>query len=154
MSTAETSFTEEETQALGMLVDMIIPASDAYGLPGANDPAIFSDILTTAGPKHEMVRAALAALDGLSGESQGNVFSALDPDARDGIAEAFRRRHPAEAELLATITVQSYYRDSRVMRALDMETRPPFPEGFSVDQGDWSLLEPVRARSEFYRKAP
>jgi len=38
------------------------------------------------------------------------------------------------------------------MRSLDMETRPPFPKGFDLDQGDMSLLDPVRDRPVFYRK--
>jgi hypothetical protein len=34
-----------------------------------------------------------------------------------------------------------------------MEPRPPFPEGFEVEEGDWSLLDPVRARPKLYRDA-
>ncbi len=46
-----------------------------------------------------------------------------------------------------------YYRDDRVMRSLDMELRPPFPGGFTVEQGDWSLLDPVRSRPKLWRDA-
>jgi hypothetical protein len=34
-----------------------------------------------------------------------------------------------------------------------MEARAPHPAGFTVEEGDWSLLDPVRNRPEFYRKA-
>jgi hypothetical protein len=37
------------------------------------------------------------------------------------------------------------------MRSLGMEPRPPFPTGHEVEQGDWSLLDPVRKRAKFYR---
>lgn len=37
------------------------------------------------------------------------------------------------------------------MRSLGMEVRAPFPKGFDVEPGDWSLLDPVRARAPFYR---
>jgi hypothetical protein len=40
------------------------------------------------------------------------------------------------------------------MRSLGMEPRPPFPLGFAVEDGDWSLLEAVRARPQLYRDAP
>jgi len=40
------------------------------------------------------------------------------------------------------------------MRAIGMELRPPFPRGFEVAQGDWSLLDPVRARGRIWRDAP
>jgi len=152
----ETLFTDEEILALEILVGMIIPASDEYVLPGACDAAIFADILATAGARQGAVSEALSALDGLVQERHGERFTALPPDAdlRDSVAAAFRRLRAAEAGLLATITVQCYYRDDRVMRALDMEARPPFPEGYTLDEGDWSLLNQVRERPEFYRKAP
>src|SRR6516162_1999713 len=41
----------------------------------------------------------------------------------------------------------------RVMRSLGLEPRPPYPKGFEVEQGDWSLLDPVRARPKLYRDA-
>ena len=37
-----------------------------------------------------------------------------------------------------------YYRDDRVMVSLGLEARPPFPKGHVLEQGDWSLLDPVR----------
>jgi hypothetical protein len=45
-----------------------------------------------------------------------------------------------------------YYRDDRVMLSLGQEPRAPFPKGHTVEQGDWSLLEPVKRRAPFYRK--
>jgi hypothetical protein len=53
---------------------------------------------------------------------------------------------------LSRIVLQCYYRDDRVMRSLGMEARPPFPKGFEVEQGDWSLLDPVRAMPPLYRE--
>jgi len=38
-----------------------------------------------------------------------------------------------------------------VMLSLGQEPRPPFPKGHVVEQGDWSLLDPVRARPPMYR---
>ena len=40
------------------------------------------------------------------------------------------------------------------MESLGMEARPPFPKGYEVEQGDWSLLDPVRARPKMYREVP
>lgn len=45
---------------------------------------------------------------------------------------------------LTRVVVQCYYRDDCVMRSLGMEVRPPFPKGFEVEQGDWSLLDRAR----------
>ena len=56
--------------------------------------------------------------------------------------------------VLSSVILQCYYRDDRVMRSLGMEPRPPFPNGHEVEQGDWSLLDPVRKRPKLYREAP
>jgi hypothetical protein len=52
---------------------------------------------------------------------------------------------------LVRVVLLCYYRDDRVMRSLGQEPRPPFPKGHVVEQGDWSLLDPVRARPPMYR---
>ena len=145
-------FSEEEIASLRALAAAIIPASEEHGLPGADDRLIFSDLKASAGRQHQAVGAALAALDELAHAGGGDSFAALDAPAREGVTEAFRQAHRPQADLLAMLTVQCYYRDDRVMRALDMETRPPFPDGFEVPEGDWTLLDPVRNRPEFYRK--
>ena len=41
---------------------MIIPASAKYGVPGADDDTIFSDIVNSIGRDRNDVRAALAKL--------------------------------------------------------------------------------------------
>ena len=61
--------------------------------------------------------------------------------------------HLAALAYLTRIILQCYYQDDRVMQSLGMEPRPPFPEGFEVEQGDWSLLDPVRGRPKLYRDA-
>ena len=48
------------------------------------------------------------------------------------------------------IVLLCYYRDDRVMLSLGMEPRPQFPKGHVVEQGDWSLLDQVRARAPFW----
>ena len=156
MNTTETSFTDAQTQSLRWVVDMIIPASTEDGLPSANDPVIFANILAAAQLRRDAVEAALSALDEVARESQGKDFAGLAPEGHllTGAVETFRHAYPDEAGLLAMLTVQCYYRDDRVMSSLDMEARAPHPAGYDVDQGDWSLLEQVRGRPEFFRKTP
>ena len=43
--------------------------------------------------------------------------------------------------MIQTLVAQCYYRDNRVMRSLAIEMRPPFPQGYQVEQGDWSVLD-------------
>ena len=58
----------------------------------------------------------------------------------------------AAAATLVRVVLQCYYRDDRVMISLGQEPRSPFPKGHTVEQGDLSLLDPVRARPPIWRK--
>ena len=80
-------------------------------------------------------------------------FANLDPQRRDAIAAELRETAGGALTYLTRIILQCYYRDDRVMRSLGMEPRPPSPKGVEVEQGDWSLLDPVRARPILYRYA-
>ena len=36
--------------------------------------------------------------------------------------------------------------------SIDLKSTPPFPGGHEIEEGDWSLLDPVKARAPFYRR--
>lgn len=129
---------------------MMIPPSPAYGVPGADDDAIFADILASFGRDADHVGTVLGMLETLS----GGGFADLPPPRREAVATALRETGGAALTYLTRIILGCYYRDERVMQSLGMEVRPPFPKGFEVEPGDWSLLEPVRARPKLYRDAP
>jgi hypothetical protein len=125
----------------------MIPASAEYGVPSAGDEVIVADILLSFGRDADHVVAVLRMLDELAGSG----FADLDPAARDTVAARLRETGGPAIMYLNRVILQCYYRDDRVMRSLGMEPRPPFPRGFEVEQGDWSLLDPVRARPKLYR---
>ncbi len=139
-----------QCRSLRCLAEMIIPASAEYGVPSAGDATIFADILRSLGRDADHVAAVLRTLDALS----GGVFADLDPKRQDEVAARLREAGGAALTYLTRIVLQCYYRDDRVMRALEMEVRPPFPKGFELEQGDWSLLDPVRARPKLFRDVP
>ena len=136
--------------ALRAFAGTMIPASPRHGVPGADDPAIFADILASLERDRADVIDALRRLDDLAGGS----FAALDAAQRLAIANAYRAEGGAPLAALSRVVLLCYYRDDRVMRALGQEPRPPFPLGHVVQQGDWSLLEPVRQRPPFWRRPP
>lgn len=139
-----------QRRSLRCLAEMIIPASTEYDIPSAGDDAIFTDILRSFGRDQHHVMAVLEKLETLS----GGVFTDLDPQRRIDIAARLRESAGVSLMYLTRIVLQCYYRDDRVMRSLGMEERPPFPKGFELEQGDWSLLDPVRARPKLYREVP
>jgi hypothetical protein len=142
--------TDDEARTLRLVAAMMIPASTAFGVPGADDDTIFADILASVGRDAALVRQALDRLDALA----GGVFANLSLEQRLAAAAALRAEGGASLAALNRVIAQCYYRDDRVMRSLGMELRAPFPKGFELEQGDWSLLDPVRARPAFYRRTP
>ena len=141
--------TQAQRDDLRTIAAMIIPASDEYKVPGADDAAIQADILKTLGRDTALVRQALDLLARLAGKP----LAALDPAKRDMIAREFRASGGVAAATLVRVVLQCYYRDDRVLRSLGLELRAPFPKGHVLEDGDWSLLDPVKARPPSLRRA-
>ena len=140
--------TDAEARDLRALAGVMIPASDTYKVPGADDEAIFADILKSLERDTADVRTALAHLAKLA----GGAFADLAPDRRRDVATTFKQEGGAPLSALNRVVLLCYYRDDRVMRSLGQEPRSPFPKGHVVEQGDWSLLDPVRKRTSMWRK--
>jgi hypothetical protein len=141
------TLTEAEIADLRCLAGVIIPASTKYGVPGADDDTILADIVNSIGRDRNEVRAALAKLRTLA----GGAFAALDAAHRSEVAVKLRADGGSPLGVLTRLVLLCYYRDDRVMVSLGLETRPPFPKGHVLEQGDWSLLDPVRVRKPFWR---
>lgn len=147
---ADTLLTRRQRDDLRTVAAMIIPASDEYKVPGADDPAIQADMLATLGRDTKLVAAALDHLARLAGAP----LAELDAARRDAVAQEFCKQGGAAAATLVRVVLQCYYRDDRVLRSLGLELRAPFPRGHVLPDGDWSLLDPVKARGGSLRRAP
>ncbi|WLA63320.1 hypothetical protein [Bradyrhizobium diazoefficiens] len=146
--TEQITLTPRQRQDLRAIAAMIIPPSEEYRVPGADDEIIQADILATLGRDTRPVAAALDHLARLA----GMPLADLEPAARDGVAQQFRSS--GGAATLVRVVLQCYYRDDRVLRSLGLELRAPFPKGYVLPDGDWSLLDPVKARAGTLRQAP
>ena len=144
------TLTPAQRDDLRTVASMMIPESVEYRVPGADDTRIQADILTTLGRDTKQVAAALDHLACLA----GGALSRLDPARREAVVRQFRADGGPPAATLVRVVLQCYYRDDRVVRSLGLELRPPFPKGHTLEQGDWSLLDPVKARPSMWRRAP
>jgi hypothetical protein len=147
---ATNELTAAQCNDLRTVAAMIVPASDEYKVPGADDPMIQADMLATLGRDTMLVRAALDHLARLAGKPLGE----LDAAKREAVAQEFRATGGAAAATLVRVVLQCYYRDDRVLRSLGIELRAPFPKGHVLPEGDWSLLDPVKERGGNLRRAP
>ena len=135
--------TAKERRSARLRRHQIPPANP--GVPGADDGKIFADIVESIGRDLGDLRVALKKLAGIA---------ELPSAARLERANAFRAEGGTPLQTIARVVLQCYYRDDRVMRSLGQEPRSPFPKGHVVEQGDWSLLDPVKKRAPFWRKVP
>ncbi|NKB99497.1 MAG: hypothetical protein GKR90_13510 [Pseudomonadales bacterium] len=140
----DSPFTEDELRVLRSLAGMVIPPNEEYRVPGADDDLIFADVITTAQGNETAVRQALQLAITVEQEL-GATLSATNTHAYD------RLEGRSELAPLVAVILQCYYRDDRVIVSLGMEARPPFPKGFQVEQGDWSMLEAVQQRGKIWR---
>jgi hypothetical protein len=144
---AGSELTSAELRDLRRLAGFMVPSSTDYAVPGADDAAIFADIVRSLGRDKDDVRRALARLR----EMAGGDFAAIDEVEAEATAMALLRRPGPEITALGRAVLQCYYRDDRVIRSLGLEPEPPFPKGNTVEQGDWSLLDAVRNRPAMWR---
>jgi hypothetical protein len=146
---ADSSLTPAHRGDLRVIAGTIIPASAEFDVPGADDPAIQADIVATLGHDAVLVREALDQLARLA----GSPLADLDPAPRAAVAMELRAKGGPAVATLTRVVLQCYYRDDRVVRSLGLEPRPPYPKGHVLEDGDWSLLDPVRARPPMWRRA-
>src|SRR5215468_2490593 len=146
---AKKPLTSLQIDDLRAIAGVMIPASAEFDVPGADDPVIQADIAATLGRDANHVRQVLDELASLAGQP----LASLDPARREAVAAELRAKGGAAVATLARVILQCYYRDDRVVRSLGLEPRPPYPQGHVLEDGDWSLLDPVRARPPMWRRA-
>jgi hypothetical protein len=146
---ADNPLTPAQRDDLRAIASVMIPASTQFDVPGADDPVIQADIVATLGRDTVLVREALDQLARLA----GRPLADLDPAQRDAVAVELRAKGGGAVATLTRVVLQCYYRDDRVVRSLGLEPRPPYPKGHVLEEGDWSLLDPVRARRQMWRPA-
>ena len=144
---ADAPLSAAEVRDLGDIAGTMIPADAALGVPGADDRAILDDIVKSMGRDLPLVREALAAI----AQKSAGAFAGLDRDRREALINDYYRSGGAAAGALGRVILSAYYRDDRVLLALRQEARPPFPRGYTLEQGDWSLLDAVRRRPPLWR---
>ena len=148
---SDASLDAEQSRTFVTVLDLIIPASDDGRFPSAADMDVLGYIVKTEPELLDTVRLDLARLNAVSKDLHGVAFGDASGVERQALLDEVRGDEPIFLRDLALQTVTLYYQDDRVMEAIGLEARPPFPRGYEVVAGDLSLLDPVRARGQVYR---
>jgi len=142
------SYTQQEKHLLRRLAGSIIGASEPLNLPGADEENIFGELLRRVERKGEL-RQGMADFFAEFGGIEA-VASLIDADFKTLMEIVQKKQHMFLATVVVLVT-QSYYQNAEVLRALNKHDGPPFPRGNDLEQGDWSLLDPVKNRAPLFR---
>lgn len=146
---ATEKFDSQLRRTLVALLDTLIPANDEFGAPSAGSDPIVADVVQSmSGDAPTIVSEMLTRLN----EQSAVRFEDLDADARWQSFATLQRTDGHALRTLGSILLQCYYRNDQVLESLGLEARSPFPLGNEVEQGDWTLLDPVKARGPLYRE--
>ena len=147
---SDNPFTDDERNLLRQVAGLIIPASNQYNVPGADDETIFGRILVLAAGAAETLKFQLEAFENLAAKRHKECFSNLDK--ADKITLLKDTTNSNFLNRMIMYTAECYYADGRVLESINLKSTPPFPGGYELEQGDWSLLDPVRKRKPLYKK--
>lgn len=143
--------TDDQIHALASVLDAIIPPTEDGAFPGAGEIGL-AGILNQKAPEFVPVLAAgLVALAELMARREVTDFVSLDTDAKRSLLEEVASQQPTFLPGLLFQTYSNYYQHPRVLEALGLHARAPYPLGYDLESGDMSLLDPVRRRGPRYR---
>jgi hypothetical protein len=134
---------------LDALAEVIIPRAADGSRPGGSEVG-FGAYLRDLGHQ-DWLEQGLAAVDAAAREQHGTGFEQLDAGARQALVESIKRKQFRFFGELANLLMLCYYQHERVLPAIGMEARAPFPLGYAPIDGDLGLLEPVYERGPIWR---
>jgi hypothetical protein len=145
----------DERAALSSVLDEIIPRGADGRLPGAGEAGIVTAIEQAQRRSPELraaIDAGLSALGALLEDRGVANLSGLAGPQRLEVMNELAARAPTFVPGLVFHTYVAYYQHDDVVRALGLEPRPPYPRGYALEEGDLSLLDPVRRRDPLFRR--
>jgi hypothetical protein len=145
-----------ERRGLAALLDEIIPPSPDGRLPGAGELGLVGHLegaLARSPELRAVLARGLAALEAAARRSGAEGFAALPPgEERTALLREVAAEEPPLLSGLVFHTYAGYYQHPRVLEALGLDARPPFPLGYELPAFDASLLDRVRRRAPLYRR--
>jgi hypothetical protein len=142
-------------EALALVLDLLIPPSADGRFPGAGELGLAGYVVELAQRTPglaPLLAQGLAALEAGALRRGAQGFAGLQEQARLALLQELASSLPGFVPTLLFLTYTGYYREPRVLAALGLEARPPFPKGYAVAESDLGLLERVRARGTLYRE--
>jgi hypothetical protein len=141
---------------LRQVLDEIIPPSDDGSFPGAGELGVgerMEEMLAEQPEFGRTIEQGLASVGRLAENRHPSGFGGLSGTERASVLREVEAVEPASFGALVMCAYLVYYSDRRITDRLGVRN-PPQPQGYELEQGDMSLLDPVRARPKLWRDAP
>jgi len=145
-------FSPVQRATLDALMNLMIPASRDGMMPAATSLNLYHDLRTMPQAAREHFERGLDWLNTQATGKHGSPFAELPSADASALIETQRNNDPAFIAAFTLHTTGRYLQDDRVVAALGLESRPPWPKGYEVADGDWGLLDPVRQRGSIWRE--
>tara|TARA_B100000795_G_scaffold269117_1_gene257620 strand:+ start:2342 stop:2764 length:423 start_codon:yes stop_codon:yes gene_type:complete len=135
---------------ISVILDMLIPADDALGMPPASS-LDFNEYITKY-KIEKIVLDFLSELIKISIDEFSQDFKELNEEQREVVLNKTKLKDIRLFTTFVKHSFKAYYSDKRVLSLLDIGSSPPFPVGNVLEDDEWSILMPVYERGSFYRK--
>lgn len=140
---------KEQKETLTTVLSLIIPANEDYEMPSASDVRFFHYMENVN--IESFIQEVLITIIDESRNNYGKEFLTLSFDEQLQLINVLKRNHLRLFNSLINHVFQCYYQNDSVLEAIGVEARPPFPNGYFVEEGDFLLLESVYNRGKIYR---
>ena len=145
-------FSSDDAACIDQILDALIPPNETLGLPGAGGLGVGELVREKLGDAAEAFRPHLDWLAARAAESGADDFGALSLGDRAALLRELDAELPGFVSALIFQTYGGYYQHPQVVEALGVPGRPPHPEGYPLEEGDFSALERVRGRTGLLRE--
>ena len=138
------------------VLDEIIPPSADGSFPGAGELGVgeqIEDMLAQQPEFGRVIEQGLASIRRLAESRDPSGFGGLSRSERAALLREVEAAEPAIFGALVLCAYLGYYTDRRITDRLGVRN-PPQPDGYELEPGDLSLLDPVRARPKLWRDPP
>jgi hypothetical protein len=144
-----------DSRTLAAVLDELVPPRPDGALPGAGALGIGAHVERMVGALPDLGSVVLAGLEAIGELARARgvaSFADLSPADRQGVMREAEAKAPGFTPSLTFLTFSGYYADTRVVAALGLGARAPFPQGYGVPDSDFALLENVKRRGPRWRK--
>ena len=144
----------EQNSTLEALLELVIPKSKDGKLPGANEIG-FHEFIIDFNLNYYLhdLKEGLNSINKSSIKENNCNFSKLSSEQKEILIKELRLNENYFLEYFGKLVMVCYYQNDKVIEALGLEARPPFPEGYHVDEMNFELLETVKKRGKIWRDA-